>query len=80
VTVPYPVGLRPARGSCLELPPLIPCRKDDGHSGAFSPDGQATHRCPAPGGQSLLRYPLKIDNGLQFIAVPVDSVASDGRR
>ncbi|MDX1998153.1 MAG: Rieske (2Fe-2S) protein [Thermoanaerobaculia bacterium] len=47
------------------------------HSGALTPDGQGTHRCPAPGGQSLLRYPLKIDNGLLFLAVPVDSTASD---
>lgn len=45
------------------------------HSGALTPDGQVTQRCPAQGGQSLLRYPLKIEDGRLFLAVPSDARA-----
>lgn len=46
------------------------------HSGVFEPGGRAIAGPPAKAGQSLLRYPLKIENGLLFIEVPVDSLAS----
>ncbi len=40
------------------------------HSGAFDPSGVATEGPPAEAGQSLPRYPLRIDGGLLFIEVP----------
>jgi len=43
------------------------------HSGAFDPTGKAIAGPPADAGQSLLRYPLKIENGLLFIEVPVQA-------
>lgn len=46
------------------------------HNGVFSPDGEATEGPPAEAGQSLPRYPLKVEDGLLFIEVPVEGLAS----
>lgn len=43
------------------------------HNGVFDPSGKATAGPPADAGQSLLRYPLKIEDGLLFIEVPVET-------
>ena len=45
------------------------------HNGAFDPSGKAIAGPPADAGQSLLRYPLKVENGLLFIQVPVEKVS-----
>ncbi len=45
------------------------------HNGVFDPSGKATAGPPADAGQSLLRYPLKVENGLLFILVPTDSTS-----
>lgn len=44
------------------------------HNGAFDPSGIATEGPPAEAGQSLPRYPLKIEAGLLYIEVPVDGI------
>jgi nitrite reductase/ring-hydroxylating ferredoxin subunit len=44
------------------------------HNGVFSPDGKATAGPPAEAGQSLSHYPLKVENGLLFIEVPVETL------
>jgi Rieske Fe-S protein len=41
------------------------------HNGAFDPSGKAIAGPPADAGQSLLRYPLAVEDGLLFIEVPV---------
>lgn len=45
------------------------------HNGAFDPSGKAIAGPPADAGQSLLRYPLKVENGLLFIQVPVEKLS-----
>ena len=45
------------------------------HNGAFNPEGEAIAGPPAEAGQRLPRYPLKVENGLLFIEVPVERVA-----
>ena len=47
------------------------------HNGVFNPQGVATAGPPADAGQSLSHYPLRIENGLLFIEVPLESVTSD---
>lgn len=44
------------------------------HNGTFDPTGKATGGPPFAAGQSLLRYPLKIEGGLLYIEVPVDTL------
>lgn len=44
------------------------------HNGVFDPSGKAVEGPPAAAGQSLSRYPLKIEEGLLFIEVPVETV------
>lgn len=44
------------------------------HNGVFDPSGKATAGPPADAGQSLARYPLKVEQGLLFIEVPVERV------
>ena len=39
------------------------------HNGVFEPSGKAVSGPPADAGQALLRYPLKVENGLLFIEV-----------
>lgn len=41
------------------------------HNGAFDPDGKALMGPPFEAGQSLPRYPLKIEGGLLYIEVPL---------
>ncbi|MEK7487406.1 MAG: ubiquinol-cytochrome c reductase iron-sulfur subunit [Planctomycetota bacterium] len=47
------------------------------HNGVFDPSGMALSGPPAEAGQSLPRYPLKIENGMLFIEVPVESGIAD---
>ena len=44
------------------------------HNGAFSATGEPLSGPPKDAGQSLSRYPLKIENGLLFIDVPTSSL------
>jgi Rieske Fe-S protein len=41
------------------------------HNGVFNPQGEATEGPPAAAGQSLARYPLKVQAGMLFIEMPV---------
>lgn len=41
------------------------------HNGVFDPQGKATAGPPAAAGQSLAEYPLRIEDGLLFIEVPL---------
>lgn len=43
------------------------------HNGVFDASGKGT--AGPPKGQSLLRYPLKVEDGLLYIEVPVEQVA-----
>ena len=42
------------------------------HNGTFDPSGKATGGPPGDAGQSLPRYPLKVDKGLLYIEVAVE--------
>ncbi|KAF0241437.1 MAG: menaquinol-cytochrome c reductase iron-sulfur [Planctomycetota bacterium] len=44
------------------------------HNGAFDPSGKAIAGPPKEAGQSLGRYPLRIENGLLFIEVPLEGL------
>jgi Rieske Fe-S protein len=46
------------------------------HNGEFDASGSAYAGPPGDAGQSLPRYPLKIDGGLLFIEMPVDSLTA----
>jgi cytochrome b6-f complex iron-sulfur subunit len=48
------------------------------HSGTFDPSGKATGGPPYDAGQSLLRYPLELRDGLLFIEVPLEQLAAGG--
>lgn len=48
------------------------------HNGTFNPSGKATGGPPGEAGQSLPVYPLRIENSLLFIEVPLESLASGG--
>jgi cytochrome b6-f complex iron-sulfur subunit len=41
------------------------------HNGTFDPEGRAVSGPPAEAKQSLPQYPIKVENGLVFIEVPV---------
>ncbi|MEE8587118.1 MAG: Rieske (2Fe-2S) protein [Acidobacteriota bacterium] len=45
------------------------------HNGVFDPSGVALEGPPAQAGQSLPRYPLKVEKGLLFIEVPTQELA-----
>jgi Rieske Fe-S protein len=45
------------------------------HNGAFDRNGAATAGPPAAAKQSLMRFPLKVENGLLFLEAPMISVA-----
>lgn len=45
------------------------------HNGVFDPKGRAVSGPPAEAGQSLGRYPLKIEKGLLYIEVPTERLA-----
>jgi nitrite reductase/ring-hydroxylating ferredoxin subunit len=49
------------------------------HNGTFDPAGRGIGGPPGEAGMSLPRYPLKIQNGLLFIEVPVSSLNASGR-
>ncbi len=51
------------------------------HNGAFDPSGKAIAGPPAAAGQSLERYPLRVENGLLYLDVPASQMAEacDGR-
>jgi Rieske Fe-S protein len=44
------------------------------HNGVFTPEGKAIAGPPADAGQSLAHYPLKVESGLLFIEVPVETL------
>jgi len=46
------------------------------HNGTFDPNGKATGGPPAQAKQELLKFPLKVVDGLLFIQVPMESIAS----
>ncbi len=50
------------------------------HNGIFDPDGRGTGGPPGDAGQSLPRYPLKIEKGLLFIEVPISRLASKNEK
>jgi Rieske Fe-S protein len=50
------------------------------HNGVFDPSGVATGGPPAEAGQSLSRYPLKVEGGLLHIAVPPQRFAIGERK
>lgn len=51
------------------------------HNGEFDAEGRPTGGPPLAGNQHLPRYPLRIENGMLFIEMPVHSVGgSDDRR
>lgn len=43
------------------------------HNGVFDTTGKAISGPPAEAGQFLLRYPLKIEGGILYLEVPVDT-------
>lgn len=45
------------------------------HNGVFNPEGKAIEGPPAKAGQSLMRYPLKVKNGLLYIEVNSGNIA-----
>jgi len=46
------------------------------HNGVFDPKGRGTGGPPGDAGQSLARYPLKIESGLLFIHVPTETLSA----
>lgn len=47
------------------------------HNGAFDPQGKAIQGPPVKARQQLLRFPLKVENGMLFVEVPIRSVTGD---
>lgn len=47
------------------------------HNGAFDPQGQPTEGPPASANQPLMRFRLKIENGLLFVLAPLRSVGKE---
>jgi Rieske Fe-S protein len=45
------------------------------HNGAFDPDGTAIAGPPAQARQSLVRFELKIDQGLLYVRIPTQSLS-----
>lgn len=50
------------------------------HNGVFDAAGNATGGPPAEAGQSLGRYPLRVEGGLLFIEVPATRLIGESRR
>lgn len=46
------------------------------HNGAFDRGGKPVSGPPKSANQSLIRFPLKVENGLLFLEVPLESIAS----
>jgi len=47
------------------------------HNGEFDPEGRATGGPPLAAGQELPRYPLKVEQGLVFLEMPLNAVGSE---
>lgn len=45
------------------------------HNGVFTPDGVGIAGPPGDAGQSLARYPLRLEEGILFIQAPVDALS-----
>jgi Rieske Fe-S protein len=45
------------------------------HNGAFDPSGKATAGPPAQANQSLVRFELKVENGLLYVRIPARSLS-----
>ena len=50
------------------------------HNGVFSPTGEPLEGPPADANQALARYPLRIEGGLLYIEVPMESLAAREER
>ena len=48
------------------------------HNGVFDPQGKATEGPPAKAKQRLLEFPLKVEAGLLYIQVPLESLSDAG--
>lgn len=48
------------------------------HNGTFDPEGKGTGGPPGEAGQSLPRYPLRVQDGLLYIEVPMQTLADAG--
>jgi Rieske Fe-S protein len=48
------------------------------HNGVFDPQGKATEGPPAKAKQQLLEFPLKVENDLLYIQVPLESLSEAG--
>ena len=46
------------------------------HNGAFDRDGKPVSGPPQAANQSLVRFPLKVENGLLFLEVPMESLVA----
>jgi Rieske Fe-S protein len=50
------------------------------HNGVFDPEGQPVSGPPKSAGQELSRYPLKVEDGLLYIAISTGSVGGSAQR
>jgi nitrite reductase/ring-hydroxylating ferredoxin subunit len=50
------------------------------HNGVFTPEGKAVEGPPAEAGQDLSQFPLKIEDGLLYIEVPVETLSGVEQR
>lgn len=48
------------------------------HNGAFDRQGNPTEGPPKAASQALVRFPLKVENGLLFLEAPLVSIATSG--
>jgi nitrite reductase/ring-hydroxylating ferredoxin subunit len=48
------------------------------HNGVFDRGGKGVSGPPGDAGQSLPRYPLRVDGSLLFIEMPVETLTADG--
>jgi len=46
------------------------------HNGVFDPEGNPLEGPPAQANQQLTRFPLKVENGLLFMEVPLEAVGN----
>jgi nitrite reductase/ring-hydroxylating ferredoxin subunit len=47
------------------------------HNGVFDPTGKAIAGPPGEAGQSLPRYPLRVESGLLYIEMPLETLTAD---
>jgi nitrite reductase/ring-hydroxylating ferredoxin subunit len=50
------------------------------HNGAFDRLGKATEGPPAKAGQSLIQYPIKLEEGRLFVELPLEGLSAAPRR